>query len=170
MTFKYPMIYYRTPSTPNTNPSYSTPDLMLTNAPSQCIVFNRPNSSLDNVSTNYKNNINYYAGISNDGSRIINIQDNGISNYTLTLNGVFTVDHGGTDLNKLAFIFAEQLQTDSVHTKGNIGFYSPNSPFFSVDPTGGGSAIGYSIKELNISKSTKVVNLYVFSIVLGLGL
>lgn len=170
MTFQYPMLYYRTTSTPNTNPSYSTPALMLANASSQCIVFKRPKSSLDSIGTNYKNNINYYGAISNDGSRIINIQDNGIDNYTLTLNGIFTVDQGSTDLSKLAFVFAEQLQTDNIHTKGNVGFYSPNAPFFNVDPSGGVGALGYSIKELNVNRSTKIPNLYVFSLVLGLGL
>lgn len=170
MTFQYPMLYYRTPSTPNTNPTYATPANMLANAPSQCIVFKRPKSSLDSISTNYKNNINYYGGISNDGSRIINIQDNGIDNYTLTLNGIFTVDQGSTDLSKLAFVFAEQLQTDNVHTKGNVGFYSPNASFFSVDPSGGNGAVGYSIKELNVNRATKIPNLYSFSLILGLGL
>lgn len=166
----YPMIYYRTSSTPNTNPTYATPALMLANASSQCIVFSRPKSSLDSISTNYKNNINYFNGISNDGSRISNIQDNGFGGQTLTLNGVFTVDNGTSDLNKLAFIFAEGLQTDTIHTKGHIGFYSPNAPYFSVDPAGGTFAAGYSIKELNVNRATKVPNLYVFSIILGLAI
>lgn len=166
---EYPMIYYRTSSTPNTNPTYSTAPLMLANAAPQCIVFKRPNSSLDQISTNYINNINYYSSITNDGSRLRNLQDNGIESATLTLTGIFT-QTGVSDLNKLAYVFAEQSQTDTVHVKGNVGFYSPNATYFSIDPTGGAGAFGYSIKELNVSRVTKVPNLYVFSLTLGLGL
>jgi len=100
----------------------------------QKIVFNNDDIVLENlVKWNYANSIKQIQNPTNDGTRIINVTENGLRGFTIPLKG-FIKDNQVADRDKLTdFLF--ELQISIPLPFGRFGLDFPNQPNLSIRPT-----------------------------------
>ncbi len=158
------ILYYRTPTTRTIDVAptdYSDPQNLPT---SQKLEFVFPDDIMEGVNEQYKNNIKQIPIPNQDGSRKLNIQENGLEINTLTINGVFKKDSGVgiADLRAMRLI----KQVDTYHLFGVFGIEIDNAPQFNLDPN---TTRGYHIINTTIGYHGVRSTRYDFSFTLGFG-
>tara|TARA_R110002051_G_scaffold218643_2_gene282461 strand:+ start:2493 stop:3023 length:531 start_codon:yes stop_codon:yes gene_type:complete len=131
--------------------------------------FTTPTNILEVVDEVYTNNIIDIPVPISDGTRKINKQDNGLSSYIFTINGVFE-----NNLNDLTMLntLRKMQQVTTEHPFGCLGFYSPNAPQFSIDPNANGSTNatkGLTLKSTRIGFAGQKKKRYGFAVTLSFG-
>ena len=76
------------------------------------------------------------------------------------------------DIGKLRTMSARS-NIDDAHPFGNIGFYSPNAPEFSIDPNSAGAStdatLGLTIQQFRLGFMSPKVKNYGFEVILSFG-
>ena len=158
------ILYYRTPTTRLVDTGYTTPALVLSNAPTQCLEFTFPDNILEGITENYRNNIKKISAPNQEGIRKINIQENGLESYGFTIYGVFKKDIT-TGINRIKS-FRKLKQVDSYHTYGIFGLSISNASGFSFECD---NTKGLLIDGTKIGYEGMKVTRYDFSIDIGFG-
>ena len=156
------ILYYRTDTTTNTDYSDPTtlPDLQRLN-------FDEKNVRLEKISRPYQNNITETPVVTSDGTRKINLQDNGVITNVYQLRCSFRMDTsaGSTAYTRLNS-FMKRSQITMKYPYGIIGLYVPNmaSPF-SINPnatTSTTATLGSCIKDVDFEWDVREIKtLYV---------
>ena len=157
------ILYYRTPTTRAIDTGYTTPSLLLQNAPNQAIQFTSPSNIFEGADEFYDNIIVVQPSVNSTGQRTDFIRDNGMRARTLHIVG--RLNQPTTDSVKLKS-FRTILQQDTYHIHGIIGLYYPNAPHFSIDPT---NTLGLSIGKMHIKHTGKIIKRAFFEIDLVFG-
>lgn len=153
------ILYTRTP----TSTAVITPDPQ--NLPTaQKLIFTFPDDVMEGVNETYENNIKSISSPNQDGTRKINIQENGLRINTITINGVFKKT-AGVGIAQLQ-VLRKQKQVDTFHIFGNIGLEIDNAPEFNLDPT---ATKGFHIISTSIGYAGVRTTRYDFSVTLGFG-
>ena len=98
------------------------------------------------------------------GTRKINKQENGLKSITIDINGRFRKPASGLDADVgILRTMATRSNLDTSHPFGNVGFYSPNAPEFSIDPNATSTNAG-SPQSGTVTPATKGLTLDSFSI------
>jgi hypothetical protein len=158
------LLYYRTPSTPVSNPTYDTPAKLLATFPAQCLEFIYPDDILEGITETYRNNIKKIPAPNQDGVRKINIQENGLDSYGFTIHGVFK-KNAGVGIVKLQ-AFRKIKQVDTTHTYGAFGLEISNAPAFSFEAN---TVRGLFMDGTRIGYDGMKVTRYDFSVDIGFG-
>ncbi len=132
--------------------------------PSQVLEFVFPDDILEGIQETYENNIKYIPIPNQDGTRKINIQENGLMSNGFTINGVFKKD-AGAGIAKLKLL-RKRKQVDTFHVYGDVGLEIDNAPEFSLDPN---DSAGLSIKSTSIGYAGQRTTRYDFSVIVGFG-
>ena len=153
------IIYYRTPTSKISD--IADPQNLLA---AQKLEFTFPDNILEGVSEQYDNNIKQIPIPNQDGTRKINLQENGLSAFTLTVNGVFKKSSGNgvsklKDMRKLK-------QVDTHHLFGVFGLEIDSTPDFNLDPS---ATAGFHIKSVNIGYQSVNTTRFDFSVTFGFG-
>jgi len=153
------ILFYRTP----TSDQGTTADPQ--NLPAaQILEFTFPDDIMEGVNENYKNNIRQIPIPNQDGIRKINIQENGLEIFTLTVNGVFKKDSGVGIARLKAMRVRKQI--DTTHIFGAFGIEIDNAPEFNLDPDG---TKGFHIINTTVGYAGVRTTRYDFSVTLGFG-
>lgn len=128
------MIFYRTPTTLQSNPTYDTPAKLLALKPDQCLLFTPPDNLAAKLDEDYTNNIVRKIP-PNPAGRRINQTDEGVAGWIVNIEGNFLAGTVGADTKIHAFRVLPQ--SDSVHEFGIFGILWPNGPTYlqSIDPS-----------------------------------
>ena len=158
------LLYYRTENTRTVDVSpvdYSDPfDL----PSSQKLEFIFPNDILESINESYQNNVKQSPVPNQDGTRKINIQENGLSSYGLSINGVFKKDVVD-GIQKLK-LMRKTKQVDNYHVHGKFGLKISNASEYDLDPT---NLSGFHIISTNVGYFGVRNTRYDFTINLGFG-
>lgn len=160
------LLYYRTMTTQDDDDdgggtSYSDPQ----NLPSgQKLEFTFPTDLLESINEVYSNNIKRSPIPNQDGTRKVNVQENGLESYTITINGVFkkAPEAGISTIRNMRKI----KQVDAHHIYGIFGLEVDNAPQYNIDPT---NLKGLHIISTTIGYKSPQVARYDFQIQLGFG-
>lgn len=154
------ILFFRTPS----NTQVLVPDPQ--NLPGfQLLVFTFPNDIMEGINETYQNNIKQLPIPNQDGVRKLNIQENGLQNFTFTINGVF--EKGGTALGISRLqSFRTRKQVDTFHLFGAFGIEIDNAPEFNIDPD---ETKGLHIQSTTVGYAGQRFTRYDFSVTLGFG-
>jgi len=156
------LLFYRTPTTEQGDPGFADPQNLPT---AQKLEFIFPADIMEGVNEQYQNNIKQIPIPNQDGSRKLNIQENGLQNYTITLNGVF--EKGGSTLGITRLkSFRTRKQVDTAHPFGSFGIEIDNAPEFNVDPS---ATLGLFIQSTTVGYVGVRTTRYDFSVALGFG-
>ena len=140
------ILYYRTTGTTTT---------AIDSLPSnQTVLFDSSAVRLEKITRPYKNNITDTPVVTSDGTRSINIQDNGILSNTYQLLCSFRMDKSEATT---AYANLESLitrgQVESKFPYGNVGLFVPNMSLpFTIDPNATASTNatrGLSVKDVD---------------------
>ena len=103
-------------------------------------------------------------------TRRINKQENGLTQKTITINGIFKNPDIDDDVKKLEIIRGT-LQVTDQFPFGVVGFDSPNAERFSLDPEDGNSPSeqGFTVKQTTIGFVGQKKTRYAFQITLSFG-
>lgn len=153
------IIYTRTPTTKISDTA--DPQNLPT---AQKLIFTFPDDIMEGVNETYQNNIKSITSPNQDGTRKINIQENGLSNSTITINGVFKKT-AGVGIAQLQ-VLRKQKQVDTFHIFGNIGLEIDSAPEFNLDPT---ATAGFHIISTTVGYAGVRTTRYDFSVMLGFG-
>lgn len=153
------ILFYRTPA--STIAITMDPQNLPT---AQKLEFTFPDNIMEGVNEQYQNNIKQIPVPNQDGSRKINIQENGLSLFTLTVNGVFNKASGAGASKLKAMKILKQV--DTFHLFGIFGLEIDSTPDFNLDPT---AAKGFHIQSTNIGYQSVRTTRYDFSVTLGFG-
>jgi len=153
------ILYTRTPTTRVAD--VADPQSLPT---AQKLEFTFPDDIMEGVNETYENNIKSITSPNQDGARKINIQENGLSNSTIAINGVFKKT-AGVGIAQLQ-ILRKQKQVDTFHIFGNIGLEIDNAPEFNLDPT---ATTGFHIISTTVGYAGVRTTRYEFSVTLGFG-
>ena len=143
MPFSNPAIYFRDIA----STSVITPDP--SNLPiSQILEFpSDGNTIVEVVDNTYQNNVSIDPATNPDGTKKVNLQDNGRLEDIVVISGKIN-SSDVTFINKLKS-FSRKLEIEpSFHKFGIFGFAYPNAPSFELDPD---STVGYFIDKLQLS-------------------
>lgn len=153
------LLYYRT----TTSKTTTTADPQ--NLPSgQKLEFTFPTDLLESIQEAYSNNIKRSPIPNQDGTRKVNVQENGLESYTITISGVFkkSPEAGISTIRNMRKI----LQVDAHHIYGKFGLKIDNAPQYDIDPT---DVKGLHIISTSIGYRSPEVARYDFQITLGFG-
>lgn len=106
-------------------------DLVNTVPASQKIEFTTKDRVLEPLENPYDNNIKQIPNPTNDGTRIINVTENGLKQYTYPLKGFIKLSD--PNVSKL-FSFRALQQITTNLPFGRFGIDYPNAPDFSFTP------------------------------------
>ncbi|KKM81412.1 hypothetical protein LCGC14_1330050 [marine sediment metagenome] len=153
------ILFYRTPTTRIAD--VADPQNLPTG---QKLEFTFPDDIMEGINEDYRNNIKQIPIPNQDGVRKLNIQENGLNTYTLTLNGVFkkTAGVGIADLKVMRIL----KQVDTTHIFGIFGIEIDNAPEFNLDPDG---TKGFHIISTTTGYAGVKTTRYDFSVTLGFG-
>lgn len=157
-------LYFRTFATRSA--LYTVPQL-ISSFPSQVLQFVTPSEILEGISLDDANNIISQPSPTNDGTRFIRHVDNGEKSFKFRIYGSFlnVSPSVNTDIQKLQ-TFKNQLNSDTYHVFGNLGFYSPNAERFSYDCN---NLFGFMIEDYHIERFSRNGIVYDFFVDLSLG-
>lgn len=158
------LLFYRTPTTRQVDVSptdYSNPFNLPTG---QKLEFDFPTNILEGLNLNYKNNIKKIPPPNQDGSRIVNVQENGALDETLVIRGIFkkNIGDGVTRLNAMKKV----KQVDTYHLYGIFGIKIDNASAFNFDPN---SSQGMFIESMQVGYAGQSPTRYAFTLNLGFG-
>ncbi len=119
---------------------------------------------LEGLREEYRNNIKQIPVPNQDGVRKLNVQENGLQDNKITINGVFSksVFAGVQKLKAMR----KRKQVDTFHLFGIIGLEVDNAPEFDIDPT---ATAGMFIDATTIGYAGIRTTRYDFSVTLGFG-
>lgn len=161
------ILFYRTPSTrgAGSGDGFDDPQTLPT---AQKLEFVFPDDIMEGINENYENNIKSIPIPNQDGTRKINIQENGLLNNKITLNGVFKKDIPESTTSGIADLQAMRIlkQVDTFHLFGIFGIEIDNAPEFDLDPT---ATEGFHIINTTIGYAGIRTTRYDFSVTLGFG-
>jgi len=154
------LLFFRTPSSDQgTTPDPQNLDSL------QKLEFIFPADIMEGVNETYNNNIKQLPIPNQDGTRKLNIQENGLQGYTFTINGVF--EKGGTTLGITRLkAFRIRKQVDTKHLFGVFGIAIDNAPEFNLDPN---ATLGLHIQTTTVGYAGQRFTRYDFSVTLGFG-
>jgi hypothetical protein len=157
-------LFYRTPTTKSS--SYTVAQL-IASFPGQCLQFIFPEEMLEGITLDEENNIISQPSPTNDGTRFIRHVDNGEKSFKFRIYGNFqnTSPSVNLDIQKLQ-LMKNQLNSDTYHVFGNLGFYSPNAERFSFDCN---NIYGFMIEAYHIERVSRYGAIYDFFVDLSLG-
>ena len=158
------ILYYRTPTTLASDPLYDTVAELLSAFPLQCLQFTFPDDIFEGISEQYENNVRSIPIPNQDGSRTLNIQENGLNSYNFTISGVFG-KNTAVGIQRLKS-FRKRLQVDTTHVYGAFGIQIDNASEFNIIPT---PTKGLYIKSTNIGYAGQRTTRYDFQVTLGFG-
>ena len=153
------LLYYRTTTTRYADENDPT------NLPSgQKLEFTFPTDLLESIQESYSNNIKRSPIPNQDGTRKVNVQENGLESYTITISGVFkkSPEAGISTIRNMRKL----LQVDAHHIYGKFGLKIDNAPQYDIDPT---DVKGLHIISTSIGYRSPEVARYDFQITLGFG-
>jgi len=154
------ILFYRTPSTRILD--VADPQALDT---TQKLEFTFPDDIMEGINEQYQNNIKQIPIPNQDGARKLNVQENGLQNYTITINGVF--EKGGSTLGITRLKeFRVLKQVDTYHQFGIFGIEVDNAPQFNIDPD---DTLGFFIQSTQVGYAGVRFNRYDFSVTLGFG-
>ncbi len=158
------LLFYRTPTTrgAGSGDGFDDPQTLLT---VQKLEFIFPADIMEGVNEQYQNNIKQIPIPNQDGSRKLNVQENGLQNYTITLNGVFEKGNTTLGITRLKS-FRIRKQVDTTHIFGIFGIEIDNAPEFNIDPS---STLGFFIQSTTVGYVGVRTTRYDFSVTLGFG-
>jgi hypothetical protein len=130
---------------------------------SQKLEFNATTQITESNTMNFANQIVAKPSPTNDGTRLIKIQDNGASDISFQVRGYIKIDSNDTNIKKL-INFAKEVQVEvstsphaNDHKYGKFGLEYPNSSRLGFDPL---PTAGLSIRSLVLAHQPqgKVLN------------
>lgn len=125
-----------------------------------------PDDILEGLQETYNNNIKSIPVPNQDGVRVLNIQENGLSANKITISGVFKKDIGAGIAKLKTLRKGNPKMVDTFHLFGNIGIEVDNAPEFNIDPD---ENQGLYIDATTLGYAGQRVTRYDFSVTLGFG-
>ena len=145
------ILFKRTYTTPKSNSSYDTVAELVAAYPAQALEFNTSTQVIESNVFEYSNRIVAKPSPTNDGTRLIKIQDNGAERIGFDISGYLKISNDA-GIKKL-INFAKEVQVEVTpntndHKYGKFGLDYPNSTRLGFDPT---PSAGLSISTLELT-------------------
>ena len=147
------ILFKRTKDTPLSGSTWNTVAKLVAEEPTQALEFNTSTAIIENNVMLYANRIVAKPSPTNDGTRLIKIQDNGAERIGFDVSGYLKVSNDAGIKKLINFAKEVQVETTATphandHKYGKFGLYYPNSTRLGFDPT---PSAGLSISTLELT-------------------
>ena len=147
------ILFKRTKDTPLSGSTWNTVAKLVAEEPTQALEFDTSTQVIEANVFEYSNRIVAKPSPTNDGTRLIKIQDNGADEIGFDISGYLKVSNDAGIKKLINFASEVQVETSSTphgndHKYGKFGLYYPNSTRLGFDPT---PSAGLSISTLELT-------------------